>query len=107
MKSQWIQKRGKTAAQLADARLELGHIEDHTRQLQEELAELQAAAAELEELKSDDELKREDLQTELSSVRAAISETGGKLVEARQSGPILLDFILLYITVPQRNVNRT
>ena len=47
--------REQTAAQLADARLELGHLEDHSRRLRTQLAQYEKTVGEFERLENADQ----------------------------------------------------
>ncbi len=71
--------------QLASARLRLGHIEEHTRQLERRLAELrrqqEALAAQAASAGSQD--RRRALEAELAAVEARIAETRKRLEAAR------------------------
>ena len=75
--------REKTEAQLAEARLQLGHLEDHERQLREELARLEAAWNELQKAGANQNDGRDALRQELARLRQALAEAERKVTEAR------------------------
>ena len=52
--------RTKTNGQVADARLELGHLEDHSRDLREKFSVLEKTVAELDKLDGDDNRQRSE-----------------------------------------------
>jgi len=77
--------REKTEAQLAAARLALGHVEDHARRLREQLARFEAVWSELENLGADGADRREELEAELKRVRDEIARSERELAEARRA----------------------
>jgi len=88
--SQWRiaqlqQSRTQTESQLADARLELGHIEDHSRRLRAELSRLEAGLAELDRFDQDGGRRREELQAELVGTRQQLALAEQQLVDARRA----------------------
>jgi len=74
-----------TEAQQAELRLQLGHLEDHTRRLQQRLADLEAAWAALERSGGGTAQDRAALQTELTRLRATIADAQRRLDEACQA----------------------
>jgi len=78
------ESREKTEAELAEARLTLGHVEDHARRLQSQLARLEATLAELDRAGVDDRHQRARLEDELQRVRAEIAVAGRELADARR-----------------------
>ncbi len=96
--------RQKTEAQLAEERLKLGHVEDHYRQLREELARLQAASADLDKLKANGSRRRNDLQAEVERLDAALADARRLLAEAQQSAA---SSPLSYAVVPYEGPNQT
>ena len=62
--------RKQTQSQLADARLELGHLEDHSRRLRAELEQYQNTVAELENIENADRQKNGQSEAELQRLRA-------------------------------------
>ncbi|MBN2476499.1 MAG: hypothetical protein JXB62_17930 [Pirellulales bacterium] len=77
--------REQTARQVDEARLELGHIEDHARRLRDRVAQLQAAYLELDTLDDKRVQPGSQLKTQLEQVRAEIAETERRLAELRQA----------------------
>jgi hypothetical protein len=65
--------REKTDEQLADARLELGHLEDHARRLREEIRRHEQTVAELDHLGTADGRQYVEQAEELENIRAQIS----------------------------------
>jgi hypothetical protein len=78
--------RDKTQAQLAEERLRLSHVEDHQRRLEEQLKQLQLAAAELEKAGASDKDEREKNAAELAQVKEKIAQTRTAIDAARTSG---------------------
>ncbi len=76
MASQLRESRDKTAAQLADERMKLSHIEDHARRLRDQIAELGAAAEKLLQSDQVDQKGREQKLAELAKLNV-------KLVKAK------------------------
>lgn len=77
--------RRQTESQLAEARLHLGHIEDHARRLRDQLARLQATYRDLERLGSDGSRQRDQLERELARLQAEIAEAERRLADARRA----------------------
>lgn len=82
--SQLKTSRDKTEEQLSEARLQLGHLEDHMRRLRDQLASLRAAGAELDSLKNSTTQQRQELQAELERVQAAVADAQKRLAEAQK-----------------------
>ena len=80
---QLVASRAKTVEDLDRARLELGHVEDHTRQLREQLGRLRQQWNDLESLSAKDRRQQSGRQTELASVQTAIATARKKLDDAR------------------------
>ncbi len=76
--------REKTEAQLAEARLALGHIEDHSRRLAEEYARLEAAWDELDRYETEGDKEQEQKRAELARVKAELDLARRKLDQARE-----------------------
>jgi len=74
-----------TATQLDEARLELGHLEDHARRLRDQLAGLRAGYDDLERLGTEGSRQREQLEAQLAEVKIQIAEAQRRLAEARQA----------------------
>lgn len=102
--SQLSASRQKTEAQLAEARLKLGHIEDHWRQLREQYARLGAAWAELDKLESADGRRRGDRRAELDRLERALSDAQRLLAETQQS---VTGADKSYAVVPYEGPNQT
>jgi hypothetical protein len=83
--SGYRESRQKTEAQLAEARLALGHVEDHARRLAEELARLEAAWSRLNSLQADGARRRDEWQAELDRLRHEIVATRQALSQAQEA----------------------
>jgi hypothetical protein len=77
--------RQKTEKQLGEARMALGHIEDHTRRLRQRAAELKAKWEELEKSGQQGLRQRSELEAELASVRKELAEAQRELGDAKLS----------------------
>lgn len=77
--------REKTEAQLADIRLQLGGIEDHSRKLHERLAQLKTAFAQLESTKSGSTQQRAQLQSDLARLRGQIEDAKKQLAKTEEN----------------------
>lgn len=77
--------REKTESQLADARLALGHVEDHARLLRQKLARLEASWRELEALQGEGAGRREELESQIERVRGEIARTELDVAQARRA----------------------
>jgi hypothetical protein len=78
--------RAKTAAQLANERLKLSHVEDHQRRLGEKLEQLKIAAAELERAAEQKSSGETAAAAELAAVQAKLNEAKRALDAARADG---------------------
>jgi hypothetical protein len=76
--------RQKTQQQLAEARLILGHLEDHNRRLREQLARLKASLDNLDRTGSDGSQQRDKLLSESARLKAAIAEAEDRLADAQK-----------------------
>lgn len=94
----------KTQAQLADARLSLGHIEDHARRLRDQLARLQAAYDDLNRLGSSGAGQRSKLEAELKQMEAEVAEAQRRLAAARRAAA---ERPRSYAVVPYRGPHQT
>jgi uncharacterized protein YlxW (UPF0749 family) len=75
--------RKKTNEQVADTRLELGHLEDHARRLREKIPALEKTVAELDQLGSDDNRQRSEQIEELEKLRAQIDAVKQQVTKAQ------------------------
>lgn len=75
--------RDKTRADVAEARVQVGHLEDHSRRLRAELARLEAALADAEQQGSKDAQGRALQEAELSRLLAAVDEARRAVDQAR------------------------
>ncbi len=73
-----------TEAQMAEARLKLGHIEDHARRLREHLARLEAVLADLDQHGADEQRQRGKLEAELVKAKADVEKAEEQLEAARR-----------------------
>jgi hypothetical protein len=71
-------------AKLTETRLQLAHIEEHSRQLREQLAQLDAQWKELQQLKSHTGRRQEDLAAERARLAAQIAEADRRLAQAEK-----------------------
>ena len=88
--------RDKTEVQLVQARLALGHVEDHTRRLAEEYARFEAAWAELDRYETEGGQQQERyrgqlarLETEIDQARRELDRTRGNVELRKRSYAIL------------------
>ncbi len=102
--SELQKSREKTESQLAQSRLQLGHIEDHARRLRRELAQLEAAWAKLGKFQSDGGRRREELQAELARLKSEITEAQRRLAEAQLAAERRRKS---YAVVPYEGPNKT
>jgi flagellar biosynthesis chaperone FliJ len=94
----------KTQSQLADARLDLGHLEDHARRLRTQLAQLQGGLQDLNRLGGGDARQRSKLEAELEQVQAQVAEARRRLDEARRDAEARSR---CYAVVPYRGPHET
>jgi len=98
------QSRAQTETQLADVRLELGHLEDHARRLQERFEQLRSSQSQLHERTATDGREQRELEAELVRARAKLELAREALDAARQAaeqrGPA-------YAVVPYAGPNQT
>lgn len=95
--------RQKTEAQLSEARVKLGHLEDHERRLREQIAGLQSALAGMDGQPAGD-AGRKRAEAELSRLRAEMAEAQQRLAAARQAAQARQP---LYAVVPYEGPNPT
>lgn len=75
--------RKKTEAEIETARLELGHLEDHSRRLRSKIAELEKTISEIDRSGTDDGQKRAATSADLEELRKQITEAERQLAEAK------------------------
>jgi hypothetical protein len=75
--------RERTESQLADARLELGHLEDHANRLARELVRLEATWRELDSLETDGGRRRAESAAELEQLKTRIDRARKLLADAQ------------------------
>jgi hypothetical protein len=96
--------RKETADQLAEARLVLGHVEDHFRRLSDRLAQLVAAAKDLDRAGNNTARSREATQAEIDELEHRLTQAQFRLAKAHESaakGP------RSYAIVPYEGPNQT
>jgi hypothetical protein len=98
------QSRAKTESQLAEARLELGHIEDHSRRLRNQLAQYERTVGDLDRLENTGQQRVAQSKAELEQVRAQIQLAEQQLTQTRQS---VAGRPRSYAVVPYEGPNQT
>jgi hypothetical protein len=98
------QSRAATESQLADARLQLGHIEDHSRRLREQFAQYEKTAAEVERIENADGQRVAQSQAELEQVRTQLKTAQQQLAQAHQAAA---GRSRSYAVVPYEGPNQT
>ncbi|MGD0384294.1 MAG: hypothetical protein ABSA77_12285, partial [Thermoguttaceae bacterium] len=96
--------RKKTDGQVADSRLELGHLEDHARDLREKISVLEKTVAELDKLDGDDNRQRSDQVEELQKLRAQIEAAKKQVTDAQMEAASRKKS---YAIVPYEGPNQT
>jgi hypothetical protein len=96
--------RKQTETQLADARLDLGHIEDHSRRLRSQLERYENTIRELEGIENASHEKQGQSATELERVRGQIAAMQRRVGEARQAAA---NRNQCYAVVPYEGPNQT
>jgi hypothetical protein len=94
----------KTQSQLTEARLNLGHLEDHARRLGNQLAQRQATFKDLDRLGDAGGRQRSKLEAELKLVQAEIAEAQRRLAEAERAAAQRRSS---YAVVPYRGPHET
>jgi hypothetical protein len=79
------QSREQTEAQAADARLELGHLEDHGRRLRNKLAQYERTFRELDRIENADQRQRDESRAELVKMAERIDSAKQEIENARQA----------------------
>ena len=98
------QSRAKTEAQLADARLQLGHLEDHGRRLREQLERCNNTLDDLDRLEQTDRRRGSETKAELRRVRAEIDAVARRIAEARNEAAARKPS---YAIIPYEGPNQT
>ncbi|MCA9143932.1 MAG: hypothetical protein KDB05_14140 [Planctomycetales bacterium] len=78
------QQRAELTAKLSERRLELSHLEDHIRRMEEKWKQLKAQADQLQRLGSEKQANSEQAHHELTRLREAIDAAGQRLEAARK-----------------------
>ena len=103
-KDELKKSREKTDAQLAQARLALGHVEDHTRRLGEEFSRLRAAWAELDRSETEGGQRHEQHQTQLAKIESKVDLARRKLDQTRNGAELRKRS---YAVIPYQGPNGT
>jgi hypothetical protein len=103
-KDELKKSREKTEAQLAEARLSLGHIEDHTRRLGEEFARLEAAWTELDRCETEGDERHEQYRAQLAEIESKIDLARRKLDQTRDGAELRKRS---YAVIPYQGPNGT
>ncbi|MDA1053380.1 MAG: hypothetical protein O3C40_23275 [Planctomycetota bacterium] len=98
------QQRAELAATLSERRLELSHLEDHIRRLEEKWNQLKAQAEQFQKLGSEQNASSEQSVAELKQLRAAIDAASRRLEEARKEAATRPQ---TFAIVPYEGVNGT
>lgn len=98
------QSRAQTDSQVAEARLQLGHLEDHSRRLRDKLKEYERTLADFEHLENVDGQQRAQSQAELERMRAEIGMAQQQVTQARQEAA---GRNRCYAVVPYEGPNQT
>ncbi len=98
------QSRTKTEAQLADVRLQLGHLEDHERRLREQFERYRSTLDDLDRLEQTDRRHSSETKAELRRVRAEIDAAARRIAEARSEAAAQKPS---YAIVPYEGPNQT
>lgn len=96
--------RAKTEEQLAQARLQLGGVEDHIRSLRNELDRLKAAWDELDRMAAGSSVQRAQVEAELARLNAQIAEAQKRLAEETKAAQDRQDS---YAVIPYRGPHGT
>jgi len=102
--AQLKESREKTEAQLADARLQLSHVEDHQRRLVEKFNQLKIAAIELDRAGNSKSKEREQALADLAAAQEMVNEAREALKQARRDAQ---QNATAYSVVPYEGPNMT
>lgn len=98
------QQRVELAAKLSERRLELSHLEDHIRRLEDQWRQMMSQAEELQKLESQNTASSDQTLAEVARLRAAIDEAIQRLVKAREEAATRQQ---TFAIVPYDGVNGT
>ena len=101
---QWKNSRKQTQSQLADARLDLGHLEDHSRRLRTELERYRNTVTELENIETAGRQKNGQSQAELQQLRRQVDVARQEVEQARKE---VAGRRSSYAVVPYEGPNQT
>ena len=93
-----------TQSQLADARLDLGHLEDHSRRLRAKLEQYRNTVAELENIENADRQKKGQSEAELQQLRGQIDTARQEVEQVRKQSAGRRSS---YAVVPYEGPNQT
>ena len=79
------ESRQKTEAQLAEARTALGHVEDHTRRLRQQVQELKVKWDALQQSDQQGCRQRSELEGELETLRKELAQAERELGDAKRT----------------------
>ena len=103
-KDELKKSREKTEAQLAQARLALGHVEDHARRLAGEFGRLEAAWVELDRCETEGDRHHEQYQAQLADVESKIDLARRELDQTRNDAELRKRS---YAVIPYQGPNGT
>ena len=98
------ESRTKTEADLTEARLKLGGVEDHIPALRDEIAKLEAAWRELDQIAAGGAQQRSQIESELARLKAEIAVAGKRLAEEWEAARKRRNS---YAVVPYQGRNQT
>jgi hypothetical protein len=96
--------RKRTESQLAGARLELGHLEDHSQRLKAQLERYENTVRDLENVENVDRRKQGESEADLQRIRDQITTTQQRVGDARREAA---DRNRSYAVVPYEGPNQT
>lgn len=79
------QSHQKSQTQLAELRLNLGHVEDHSRRLRQQITQLQATAKKLDQSQGEVQRKQNATREQLQAVETQVSDAERRLDAARKA----------------------
>jgi len=96
--------RQRTTTQLDEARLALGHLEDHSRRLRNQIARLRAAYNDLNRLDGEDNRQREELEAQRTRMKTEIADAQHRLDQVRR---VAAEKSRSYAVVPYQGPHET